>query len=81
LKELYCGNNRLTALDVSKSVLLMFLDCSDNSFSATALNELFKTLNAAGGNKTIEIYSNPGCESCDRSIARNKGWQVSEECW
>jgi hypothetical protein len=80
LKEIYCGNNRLEDLDVSKCAALKFLDCSDNRFSVAKLNELFGTLNNTSGYKTIEIFSNSGCDGCDRSIAEKKGWMVSE-CW
>jgi len=80
LIKLNCGNNSITTLDVSKCTALTTLDCSDNRFSVAALNDLFETLNNLSASKTIEIYSNSGCENCDRSIAQNKGWQVGE-CW
>jgi hypothetical protein len=79
IQELYCGNNRLSEL-VAKCAVLKFLDCSDNNLSVTAFEELFGTLNSTAFSKTIEIFSNPGCESCDRSIASKKGWSVGE-CW
>jgi Leucine-rich repeat (LRR) protein len=81
LEKLYCGNNRLSTLDASKCPVLKYLDCSDNSFSATALDKLFGTLNSAAiSGKTIERFSNPGCEDCDRTIAEKRGWFVGD-CW
>ena len=47
LTELYCYNNQLTALDVSKNTALKVLDCSSNQLTAldvsknTALTELY----------------------------------------
>jgi hypothetical protein len=80
LAELHCRNNNISALDASKCLILKYLDCSDNNFSVTALNELFGTLNISSVSKTIEIYANPGCDDCDRSIAERKGWRVGD-CW
>ena len=81
LERLNCGSNKLLTLDASKCSVLKYLDCSDNNFSAKALNDLFGTLNSSAiSGKTIEIFSNAGCETCDREIARKKGWSV-EECW
>jgi hypothetical protein len=80
LRILNCGNNNLSSLDLTKCITLTALDCSDNLFSATALNDLFGTLPASNYVKTVEIFSNYGCESCDRSIAEKKGWHVGD-CW
>ena len=79
LTEFYCTNNQLTRLDVSNLIVLVRLDCSSNQFSAEALNDLFKTLhnNLKGKNKDVYIRNNPGANTCDRSIATNKGWWVS----
>ncbi|MCL1851345.1 MAG: leucine-rich repeat domain-containing protein [Bacteroidetes bacterium] len=80
ITTLYCGNNRISSLDAGKCKALKYLDCSDNSFSTTALDELFGTLPMSSIVKTVEIFSNPGCEDCDRSIAQKKGWYVGD-CW
>jgi len=39
---------------------------------------LFGTVhsNTIAGESTIEIDGNPGTDTCDRSIARSKGWSV-----
>jgi Leucine-rich repeat (LRR) protein len=80
MTELYCGNNNISSLDASKCKALKYLDCSDNKFSATALNDLFETLPSNAVVKTVEIFSNSGCNDCDRSIAQKKGWYVGD-CW
>jgi hypothetical protein len=84
LTSLRCRENQLTALDVSKCTALNSLQCSYNQLSASALNSLFNSLPA--GKKwqdgyyertsTINIYDNPGTNSCNKSIAENKGWEV-----
>jgi len=83
---LYCRRNQLTSIDVSKNATaLVHLLCSNNQLSATALNILFGTLHneTIEGHfemlikrKTVTIFDNPGTDSCDQSIAKNKGWDV-----
>jgi hypothetical protein len=81
IEKIYCSNNKLTNLDVGNCKVLKYLDCSDNNFSTKALDDLFGTLNGSAiSEKTIEIFSNSGCETCDREIARKKGWAVGD-CW
>jgi len=81
IEKIYCSNNKLTNLDVGNCKALKYLDCSDNNFSTKALDDLFGTLNGSAiSEKTIEIFSNAGCETCDREIARKKGWAVGD-CW
>ena len=46
--------------------------------NATALNILFNSLDTVI-NKTVNIKSNPGATSCDKSIAVQKGWNVIDE--
>ena len=74
LTYLYCDNNELTSLDVSNNTLLSFLDIQNNQFTCDELNALFKTLHENGG--TIYIDKNPGTDSCDKSIATERGWMV-----
>jgi len=65
-------------LDVSNNTALRILECTSNQLTATALNTLFGTLhsNTIEGVKTIYIGNNPGTDTCDTSIAENKGWTV-----
>ena len=49
LKTFYCNNNQLTSLDISKNIVLTFLDCSNNPL--TALNVSKNTL-------LTELYCN-----------------------
>ena len=73
LTSLYCLNNQLTHLDVSNTALTS-LFCFNNQLQADALNTLFHSLPVSYG--AIYIYSNPGTEACDKSIATAKGWSV-----
>ena len=85
LEKLLCRGNQLTSLDVSKNIALKTLDCNDNNFSASALNKIFNDLpqgktwygNDFKQQSTIYIGDNPGTDTCDKSIAENKGWIVS----
>ncbi|MDE7074334.1 MAG: hypothetical protein K2O69_04700 [Odoribacter sp.] len=82
LTLLNCNNNNLTSLDVSKNTALTEeLVCSYNNLSATVLNKIFNDLpqgkyDEYGLPARIHIYYNPGSETCDTSIAENKGWTV-----
>ena len=84
LIDLSCENNNLTSLDVSKNTALTYLHCENNNLSASALNKIFNDLpqgkkwNEYGQKKqsTIDIRNNPGTDTCDKSIAENKGWIV-----
>ena len=70
-----CGYNNLTSLDVSKNTALTHLDCGDNNLTSSALNQIFRDLPQVTS-QTIYIRNNPGTETCDKSIAENKGWDV-----
>lgn len=85
LKELDYSSNELTTLDVSGLAALESLDCDSNDLSAEALNQIFKDLpqgktfeDKYGNTKqsTINIYGNPGKDTCDKSIAEKKGWKI-----
>ncbi|MDE7074636.1 MAG: leucine-rich repeat domain-containing protein, partial [Odoribacter sp.] len=74
LTHLNCGNNNLTSLDVSKNTALTRLYCYSNNLSATALNKIFNDLPQR--TSELNISYNPGSNTCDTSIAKNKGWGV-----
>ena len=78
LEELDCRQNQLTSLDVSKNTKLVKLNCSNNRLSEEALNALFTSLhsNNTEEKKIIYISGNLGAESCDKTIAEKKGWEV-----
>ena len=80
LISLSCGNNQLTSLDVSMNTELIYLGCGLNQLSAEALNTLFGTLhsNPIPG-KNITIRNNPGSDTCNFSIAAEKGWKLTPE--
>ena len=75
LTDLSCSSNDLTSLDVSKNTKLTELDCGYNNLTSAALNQIFRDLPQVTSG-TISIYGNPGTETCDKSIAKNKGWNV-----
>ncbi|MDR2915070.1 MAG: hypothetical protein LBV74_09610 [Tannerella sp.] len=77
LIELICQRNQLDMLNVSECNSLMELDCGYNSFSGTALNDLFETLhsNSLPEKKIIDLgYDNP--DTFNFSIPHSKGWLV-----
>ena len=89
LEYLECGSsitnpghisNHLTSLDVSGCSSLTYLKCESNLLTADALNDLFETLNdtMVSNGKDILITNNPGTNDCDRRIAENKGWYVTD---
>lgn len=78
LEQLWCSSNQLSNLDLSKNKSLNLVNCNLNNFARTDLNDLFETLhsNNVEMTKYIYIFSNPGTNNCDISIATNKGWTV-----
>lgn len=84
LVVLYCGANELTSLDVSKCTALTRLVCYRNQLTSKALNKIFTDLpkgklieDSDYDQSYIDISDNPGSETCNKSIAENKGWKVS----
>ena len=75
LTGLDCAGNNLTSLDVSGCTALTELDCLGNNLTSSALNQIFRDLPQVTSGY-IHIYDNPGSETCDKSIAENKGWYV-----
>ena len=82
LTELSCSDNNLTSLDISGCTALTELYCSYNNLTSSALNQIFrdlpqgKTVDDGYSQSSIFIYDNPGTDTCDKSIAENKGWDV-----
>ena len=78
LKVLKCDYNNLESLDLTNNTQLQKVTLSDNKFSKTALNKLFKTMhsNNVAEQKIIETAYNPATEHCNYTIATNKGWEV-----
>ncbi len=75
LTELDCYDNNLTSLNVSGCTALTDLSCGRNNLTSAALNQIFRDLPQVTSG-TIYMNSNPGTETCDKSIAENKGWWV-----
>ena len=89
LWRLTCISNQLTSLDASHNITLVILDCGGNQLAATALNDLFGTLQDSvdsyhdGGSRInylgrrVNITGNPGASDCNMSIAKDKEWKVT----
>ena len=75
LRYLTCYYNKLTNLDVSESNELITLICQGNQLTGSVLDNLFRMLPNNEGEKIISIIQNPGEESCNKSIAMDKGWR------
>ena len=77
LTLLYCSANQLTSLDVTNNTVLCWVACANNIFSTEALDDLFGTLHSnAIQDKKIYVQDNPGSETCNSSIATEKGWII-----
>jgi len=84
LNGLECNFNKIKSLDVSKNTALGVLEIVGNLFTATALNDLFRTLPDYSKTSDIGVIylterhplavGNPGNRDCDRSIALKRGW-------
>jgi len=75
LRFLGVRDNQLTGLDISRNIHLNNLDVSNNLMDAESLNNLFRMLpDRSNSTSNIYITGNPGYSTCDRSIARSKGW-------
>ncbi len=75
LTGLDCFRNNLSSLDVSKCTALIWLDCVENNLTSSALNKIFEDLPQVEDG-SIYMGSNPGSDTCDRSIAEKKGWEA-----
>ena len=77
LEIFICRSSGLKKLDVRKNKKLEEVVIEDNEFSARELNNIFRAV-APNTNPRkffkIDHRSNPGSDSCDRSILKSKGW-------
>ena len=79
LKSISSFNSDLTVLAVtSKCTALTYITCRRSQLSASALNSLFNSLPTRKvEDKAILFYGgNPGYDTCDKTIAEKKGWEV-----
>ena len=79
LEWLNCSeNHELKSLDVSKNKNICYIRCRMTGLSEEGLNALFQTLpfRDGGDEGWIDIMYNDGDDTCDRSIAEKKGWDV-----
>jgi len=77
LASFNCRSNKLSNLNVSGLNSLREFLCHTNNFDAEALDVLFESLhNNVVQEKSIDVRFNPGTDTCNPSIAENKGWKV-----
>ncbi|WP_455430391.1 hypothetical protein, partial [Porphyromonas canoris] len=83
LRRFSCGNNpNLSSLKISSSINddLWVNGCK---LSAETLNEIFRTLPDVKGQtegvKELYIRDNPGTYTCNKKIAKDKGWKLDVE--
>lgn len=74
LKTLVCYGNKLKNLEINNNTSLTEIQCGTNELRAESINNLFLSL--PNNIRTIDINCNPGTNTCNRSIATNKGWIV-----
>ena len=86
LERLEHNYNQITRLDLSHNTTLKILSIVGNKFTASALNDLFRTLpdyskteNMSGviylREQNLFAEGNPGNLDCDRNIAMERGWE------
>ena len=77
LTYLDCRNNKLTNLNLSNNLALEKLYGYDNQLQADALNDLFGRLPVCERIEgLIDISINPGINTCNITIAENRGWTI-----
>jgi len=81
LEELFCNNNQLTSLNVDGLKRLIKLYCQYNFMNASALNNLFTSLQSVGWGQIVignngPGYDGSGTSGCKVNIAEEKGWHV-----
>jgi len=82
LWTLDCDDNQLKELNVRYSALSV-LHCKNNNLQFEKINEILESLptysikiDEVKTSGYMYIYGNPGANTCNRSIATNKGWNV-----
>jgi len=83
LEDLHLCNTQIKNLDVSANTALNILCIRNLQFTASALNDLFRTLPYIPETKYafIDIADNTGAFDCDRSIVEKKGWIINPLHW
>lgn len=81
LRELHCGNSKLSGLDISKNAKLVFLYCFNNDLSTEAIRTIFSDLptRTISDKAEIHCFNNPGSSqitAADKKVAEDKNWKV-----
>lgn len=74
LDNIFRGCTSLT--DINAVGMKVSFSVADTKLDAEGLNKLFRNLATVTDNVSINISGTPGEESCDKSIATEKGWRV-----
>lgn len=74
LDAIFKGCTSLT--DINAVGMKVSFSVADTKLDAEGLNKLFRNLATVTDNVSINISGTPGEESCDKSIATEKGWRV-----
>ena len=79
LQWLSVTSNQLKSLNLKNNTGLIELLSENNQLSAAAMNEMLGSLHDNSVPyiwKRVHIGNNPGTNSCNPDIAKNKGWEV-----
>lgn len=80
-----CGINRvniasavLSSLSLTNDSNLHFININNSLLTASQLNDIFTSLPTRSGDGEIDLMYSTGADTCDASIAENKGWTVNK---
>ena len=80
LTTLYCYDNQLTYLDVSKNTALTLLSCQENQINETEMGNLVESLPANNGSfyvKRLDVSNEQNIITTEQvEAAKAKGWRV-----
>jgi hypothetical protein len=85
LRDLIVHKNCINEIDIDTNNSLLRVDLRENQLNAENLNDIFISLNdithlpnTSFSSGIISISGNIGQYECEKSIAENKGWRVSD---
>ena len=79
LEYLYCEDNKLTTLDVSKNIALKLLDCHQNQIRGAEMTALVESLPGDITDAEMRVYQEPDGNLMTPqqvAVATGKGWKV-----
>ena len=86
LATLYCGDNQLTSLDVSKNTKLVILSCYFNEIKGAAMDALIASLPKTTEATFIAVdhfgtYEKNVVTKAQVEAAKEKGWKTTDSWW